>query len=109
MTLAIAAAVAFAAAPLSAQPYPSKPVRMLVPFPAGAGVDIVAPAGSPPVVIARLNRDIAAICQAPDIRERLAVQGLEAVTNSPAEFGAYIAAEVRKWASVIRQAGVVAD
>jgi tripartite-type tricarboxylate transporter receptor subunit TctC len=70
---------------------------------------VVAPAGTPSGVITQLNRQIAAILQAPEVRERLAVQGLEAVTNSPAEFGIYIAAEVRKWAKVIQQAGVVAD
>ena len=70
---------------------------------------IVAPAGTLPPVIAQLNRQIAAILQTPEIRERLAVQGLEAVSNTPAEFGSYIAAEVRKWAAVIKQAGVVAD
>lgn len=70
---------------------------------------VVAPAGTPPDVIAQLNRQIAAILQAPDIRGRLGAQGLEAFTTSPAEFGTYIAAEVRKWARVIRQAGVVAD
>ena len=70
---------------------------------------IVAPAATPSPMIAQLNRQIAAILQSPDIRERLAVQGLEAVSDSPAEFGTYIASEVRKWAAVIKQAGVVAD
>jgi tripartite-type tricarboxylate transporter receptor subunit TctC len=70
---------------------------------------IVAPAGTPPQIIAQLNRQIAAILQTPEIRERLAVQGLEAYTDTPGEFAAYIAAEVPKWAKVIRQAGVVAD
>jgi tripartite-type tricarboxylate transporter receptor subunit TctC len=70
---------------------------------------IVAPAATPPPVIAQLNRQIASILQLPDIRERLAVQGLEAVANTPAEFASYIAAEVRKWSAVIRQAGVTAD
>jgi len=70
---------------------------------------IVAPAGTPPTLIAQLNRQIAAILQLPDIRERLAVQGLEAISNSPAEFGSYIASEVRKWAGVIRDARVTAD
>src|SRR6185436_18608468 len=55
---------------------------------------MVAPAGTPPPVIVQLNRQIAAILQTPDVRERLGAQGLEAVSNSPAEFGAYIAAEV---------------
>ena len=57
----------------------------------------------------RGDREIAALLQSPDIRERLAVQGLEAASNSPAEFRTYIASEVRKWAVVIKQAGVVAD
>ena len=70
---------------------------------------IVAPTGTPPAIIAQLNRQIAALLQSPDIRERLAVQGLEAASNSPAEFRTYIASEVRKWAVVIKQAGVVAD
>ena len=70
---------------------------------------IVAPAGTPPAIIAQLNRQIGALLQSPDIRERLAVQGLEAASNSPAEFRTYIASEVRKWAVVIKQAGVVAD
>jgi len=70
---------------------------------------IVAPAGTSPAIIAQLNRQIAAILQSPDIRERLAVQGLEAASNSPAEFRTYIASEVHKWAVVIKQAGVVAD
>lgn len=70
---------------------------------------VVAPAGTPPAIVMQLNRQVAAIVQSPDIRERLAVQGLEAVADSPAEFGAYIASEVGKWAAVIRQAGVVAD
>ena len=70
---------------------------------------VVAPAGTPPAVIGQLNRQIAAILQVPAIRDRLSAQGLEAFTNSPAEFAAYIAAEVRKWAGIIRRAGVVAD
>ncbi len=70
---------------------------------------IVAPAGTPPAIIAQLNRQVGAILKTPEIREKLAAQGLEATSNSPAEFGAYIASEVPKWGKVIRQAGIVAD
>ena len=70
---------------------------------------IVAPAGTPPAVIAQLSRQIAAILKTPEIREKLAAQGLEAVSDTPAEFAGYIAAAVPKWAKVIRQAGIVAD
>lgn len=70
---------------------------------------IVAPAGTPPAIIAQLNRQVAAILKTPEMREKLSVQGLEAITDTPAEFAAYIAVEVPKWAKVIRQAGIVAD
>lgn len=70
---------------------------------------VAAPAGTPPAVVMQLNRQIAAILKTPEIREKLAAQGLEAVSDTPAEFAAYIEAEVRKWAKVIRQAGIVAD
>jgi tripartite-type tricarboxylate transporter receptor subunit TctC len=70
---------------------------------------IVAPAGTPDPIIAELNRQIVKILQSPDMRERLAVQGLESAPNTPAQFGAYIAAEVTKWTKVIKQAGIVAD
>jgi tripartite-type tricarboxylate transporter receptor subunit TctC len=70
---------------------------------------MVAPAGTPQIVIAQLNRQISGVLRLPDVRGRLAVQGLEAVTSLPGDFQNYIAAEFRKWAAVIRQAGVVAD
>mgnify|MGYP003350740992 FL=1 len=70
---------------------------------------MVAPAGTPSALIAQLNRQFAQVLQNADLREKLAAQGLEAVTSSPAEFRTYIASEVRKWSAVIRQAGIVAD
>jgi tripartite-type tricarboxylate transporter receptor subunit TctC len=70
---------------------------------------MVAPAGTPQTVIAQLNRQIGATLQSPEIRDRLAVQGLEAVTSSPGNLQNYMAAEFRKWAVVIRQAGIIAD
>jgi tripartite-type tricarboxylate transporter receptor subunit TctC len=70
---------------------------------------LVAPAGTPQPVIAQLNREIARILEAPEMRERLATQGLEPAANTPAQFGAHIAAEVAKWTKVIRHAGITAD
>ena len=70
---------------------------------------MVAPAGTPQPVIAELNRQIVKILQAPETRERLAVQGLEPAAGTPEQFGAFIAAEVAKWTKVIKQAGIVAD
>ena len=84
-------------------------VRLAPPITIRLSLKIAAIPTTPPAIIAQLNRQIAALLQSPDIRERLAVQGLEAASNSPAEFRSYIASEVRKWAVVIKQAGVVAD
>ncbi len=67
---------------------------------------LVAPAGTPSAIVSQLNRQIAKILQAPEVRERLAAQGLDAVANSPEQFAAYLSAEVAKWAKVVRQAGV---
>lgn len=70
---------------------------------------IVAPARTPQAIIAQLNRQISAILQIPDTRERLAAQGLEPAANKPEQFGAYIATEVVKWGKVIKHAGITPD
>ena len=70
---------------------------------------IVAPAGTPQSIVGELNAHITRILKTADMRERFAVQGLEAAPGTPAQFGAYIAAEVAKWTKVIRQAGIVPD
>jgi tripartite-type tricarboxylate transporter receptor subunit TctC len=45
----------------------------------------------------------------PDVKERLARLGAEAVGNSPAEFAAFIRAEIGKWARIVKQAGLKAQ
>src|SRR5205814_1703651 len=51
---------------------------------------LLAPAGTPPDVIARWNADVTRILAAPDMRERLAAQGAEAAPTTPAAFGEFI-------------------
>ena len=70
---------------------------------------IVAPAGTPQPIIVQLNREIAKIMDTPEIRDRLAAQGLEALSTTPERFGAYIASELTKWTALIRKVGVTAD
>ena len=69
----------------------------------------LAPAKTPPDLVARLNREIVRVLQMPDIRERLLSQNTEPVGNSPREFAAFIRSEHEKWAAVIRLAGVKID
>lgn len=69
----------------------------------------LAPARTPPELVARLNREIVRVLQMPDIRERLLSQNTEPVGNNPREFAAFIKSEHDKWAAVIKQAGVRID
>ena len=70
---------------------------------------LMAPAGTPPEVIARLHREVVAVLQTPEVRERLIAMGLEVVGNSPAEFAEYLRSESVKWGKIIRDAKIRAE
>jgi tripartite-type tricarboxylate transporter receptor subunit TctC len=65
-----------------------------------------APKGTPDDIIERLNREINAGLADPAVKARLASVSTTPIVYTPAEFGAYVAAEVDKWGKVIRTAGV---
>jgi tripartite-type tricarboxylate transporter receptor subunit TctC len=67
-----------------------------------------APRGTPPEIIARLNREISAGLSDPSITSRLAQVGTVPMILSPEEFAAYIAAEADKWAKVVKFASIKA-
>ena len=67
---------------------------------------LFAPAKTPPAIIARLHEASVKALALPDVREKFAAQGAEAVANSPEEFRAYIRAEIDKWGKVIRASGI---
>ena len=69
-------------------------------------VGLLAPAKTPPAVIARVNRDLVALLKAPEVRERMLGQGAEPVGGTPDEFRAYIAREADKWQRIIRAANI---
>ncbi|MFN0160055.1 MAG: tripartite tricarboxylate transporter substrate binding protein [Burkholderiales bacterium] len=69
----------------------------------------MAPAGTPPEHIARLQRETAAVVAVPEVRERLLAMGLEIVANSPAEFAEYLRSESAKWGKLIRDAKIRAE
>ena len=70
---------------------------------------LVAPAKTPPEVIAVLNRQVRAALEAPDVRESMLKQGLDPAGGTPEEFGAYIRSELAKWSKVIRASGATAQ
>lgn len=70
---------------------------------------VLAPAGVPREIVARLNAELTKIMQSPDMRERLAGMGIEPLTSTPGEFGDFIKAEAAKWAKVVKAAGARAE
>jgi tripartite-type tricarboxylate transporter receptor subunit TctC len=80
-----------------------------------ASVDIpsvagfVAPAGTPRETVAFVNASMGKALALDDLRERLVGLGLEPYATTPEEFGAFLAAEVRRYAEVIRDAGIKVD
>ena len=66
---------------------------------------IVAPAGTPREVVARLNAEIAKVLQESETRERLAGQGFEVRTSTPEQLGDYIRSELAKWAPIVKESG----
>lgn len=75
----------------------------------GSWYGIVAPAGTPPEVIAALNGYIVKALRSSDLGERLHKQGAEVIASTPAQFAAHLNAELARWAKVIKAAGVRRD
>ena len=77
-------------------------------FEAVAFTGIGAPRGTPEEVIARLNREVNAGLADPAIRKRLDELTVTPLVFTPAEYGAYMAAETDRWAKVIKAANITA-
>jgi len=67
---------------------------------------LVAPAGTPGEVIDRLNKAVNEELSTPGMQNAIAALGSEVMTNSPTQFGAYIATQTRRWSEVGKAAGV---
>ncbi len=83
---------------------------------AGAAVDsvdmwygVLAPKGTPPDVVARLNREIAAVLKQPEVATAFASQGMVPAASTPAEFGSLIAKDAVRWSDVVKRGGITAD
>ena len=67
---------------------------------------VLAPGATPPEIVDKLYREISAGLRAPEARARISAEGADPVGNTPAEFRAFIAAEIDKWAKVVMAAGI---
>jgi tripartite-type tricarboxylate transporter receptor subunit TctC len=72
-------------------------------------VGLFAPAGTPPEIVRRLNAEVGRFMQTPEIETRLRSEGARFVPNTPEQFGAFVAAEIAKWAPIVKASGARAD
>jgi tripartite-type tricarboxylate transporter receptor subunit TctC len=68
---------------------------------------MVAPAATPPAIIASLHKITTEAMADPLVKEKLAAQGATLVGDTPEHFRGFIDSEIKKWAKVIKDAGVV--
>jgi len=88
---------------------PAMPEVGLAEVQGGSWHAVVAPAGTPREVLAKLNRTLVATVANPELRTQLANQGAQAVGSSPDELREFMQAEGEKWGRVIRSSGARAD
>jgi tripartite-type tricarboxylate transporter receptor subunit TctC len=67
---------------------------------------LLAPAGTPPAIVSRFNRELAGLLATKDVKDRLLAVGIEAAASTPAEFGDRIARDMRRWAEVVKKAKI---
>jgi tripartite-type tricarboxylate transporter receptor subunit TctC len=69
-------------------------------------IGLIAPAGTPEPIIARLHKELTAAQDSPELKKQFAHEGADEVRMSSAEFGTFIASEIEKWGKVVREAGI---
>jgi tripartite-type tricarboxylate transporter receptor subunit TctC len=70
---------------------------------------MLAPAKTPPAVVTKLNKEIARLLHQPDVKDKLAADGANAVGNTPEQFGGHIKSEVEKYGKLVKQIGLKAE
>jgi tripartite-type tricarboxylate transporter receptor subunit TctC len=70
---------------------------------------MLAPARTPRAIISKLNREMRAVLELPEVRRSLVDQGMDPAARSPEEFGALIKADMEKWGDIGRRLGVKLD
>ncbi len=67
---------------------------------------LFAPTGTPPGIVTTLHRQVAAMMRQPEVVKKFAAIGVTRGGNPPQEFAAFVRADVKKWARVIKEAGI---
>jgi tripartite-type tricarboxylate transporter receptor subunit TctC len=78
-------------------------------YEASSWFGLLAPAGTPPDIVNRIQQEVAKALASPAMKERLMAQGAIPGGNTPAEFAKHIDAEHKKWAQVVKASGAKVD
>ncbi len=78
-------------------------------FDASLWLAIMAPAGTPPAVVERLHKEVAAVIGSPDAADALGKAGAEPLASTPAELASMVKDGVGKYAKIVKQAGIKAE
>ena len=78
-------------------------------FEASSWFGILAPAGTPAPIVAKLNAEVNKWLQSSEAKEQLGAQGAEIAGGTPEQFAAHIRAETDKWAKVVKASGAKVD
>ena len=65
--------------------------------------------GTPEAIVAKLNREISAIQDMPEVQKRFAEEGADVIKLTPAQFGTYMDDEMTKWGRVIKEGNIKAE
>ena len=75
-------------------------------FQSGSWQGLLAPAGTPPDIVAKLNDAVVKVLNEPDMKQRLADQGAEVVANTPEEFAVFIREDTANGPQIVKDSGV---
>jgi tripartite-type tricarboxylate transporter receptor subunit TctC len=75
-------------------------------YDASVWLALLAPAGTPPEIVSRLNAEVAKLMASPDTRKALFDAGVEPTPSSPEEMASYMAQELVRWGKVVKDAGI---
>jgi tripartite-type tricarboxylate transporter receptor subunit TctC len=64
------------------------------------------PGKTPPEIVAKASAEVGRILNAPELKAKLASQGIEVVTNTPAEFSRFVREDNARWGKLIKEAGI---
>jgi tripartite-type tricarboxylate transporter receptor subunit TctC len=74
-----------------------------------AWAGLVAPSGTPPTVVTKLNAALREVIDSPDVQAKFKNVGFEGFSSTPEELGAFMKVQLGKWESMVKDAGIKAD